>query len=225
MADPLIRRNAEHVRRRNTAGSPNLFHLWQTTYLENRRLRGLLDFSRLLAAAHEREDQKRRALARQAERIRELETELETAYRLLGRCNLRQPYDRRGKQIAKLKDERRRLKLRVAALEGGTHEGRTAASLAYELEVVRQLFMDHHIFGTCPTTEHIQQLQDEVLRMMRLLKARYGKTDNWRVRLSGSKAHWHCSICRRTYAGPLEFEWASKPCPHPGAPEPVKDAA
>jgi hypothetical protein len=161
-------------------------------------------------------------------RVEKLEGELAAAWahiNAIGRCPVRQPYDRRDSQIRKLKDENRRLAARVAALEGDSFEGRTAASLHHELGVVRQLFYDHHIFGTCPGTEHIQQLQDEVRRLFRLMGARYKTIDNWRVRLRDSRAYWRCEICQNTYAGPLEYEWARHPCPHPGAPRPIDTRA
>lgn len=96
------------------------------------------------------------------------------------------------------------------------HAGRSASSWATEAQAVRELWHAHHLEGECPA-------QGRVNILLRLLErpGRYRRVDNWRVVLTGDGYAWTCSICDRTYPAPLGFAWAVRPCPHPGAPDPL----
>lgn len=93
------------------------------------------------------------------------------------------------------------------------YEGRSAESWAREAKAIREILHDHHLNGWCSA-------QADVNRLVGLLQKdhRYRKTDNWRVELGADGYAWTCAICKSTYPAPLDYEWAIKPCPHPGAP-------
>ncbi len=121
------------------------------------------------------------------------------------------------REIHKLRREIDLLKLRYRrhpVINKAEYEGRSAASWARESKAIREILHDHHLNGWCAA-------QADVNRLLNLLRAdhRYKKADNWRVALGPDGYAWTCSICQRTYPAPLDYYWAVRPCPHPGAPE------